>query len=53
MLELNREISSAVLPIQKEQIQSRIDYTDDKISSLVYELYRLTVEEIALIENAR
>lgn len=51
MLELKREISSAVLPNQKEQLQARIDYTDDKINELVYRLYGLTAEEIALIEN--
>jgi len=53
MLELKREISSAVLPNQKEQLQARIEYTDEKINHLVYQLYGLSTEEIALIENTR
>ena len=33
-----------------QQIQDKIDYCEDKINKLVYELYGLTEEEIKIIE---
>jgi len=51
--EWRKTLASAVLPNQKEQLQARIEHTDDKINHLVYQLYGLTTEEIALIENTR
>jgi predicted type IV restriction endonuclease len=34
-----------------QQLQQRIQYTDDKINKLVYELYELTEEEIKMVEG--
>jgi hypothetical protein len=53
MLQLNREISSAVLPEKKEQLKARLDYTDKRINALVYQLYGLSPEEITIVENFR
>ena len=36
---------------KKEQIKSKIEYNEDKINALVYQLYNLTEEEIKLIER--
>jgi len=51
MLQLNKDLQTATLPEQKEQIQQRIQYTDKKIDQLVYELYGLTEEEIKVVEG--
>jgi hypothetical protein len=51
MLQLNKDLQSATLPEQKEQLKARIDYTDKKIDKLVYELYGLTEEEIKIVEG--
>jgi type I restriction-modification system DNA methylase subunit len=51
MLNLNDELKNSSLETQKEQIQNRISYCEDKINSIVYELYGLTEEEIKIIEN--
>jgi len=40
------------LSTKLEQIQSRIDYYEDKINKLVYQLYELTEEEIEIVENS-
>jgi len=53
MLQLNREMSSAVIPEIKEQIKARLNYTDQKINAMVYQLYGLKPEEIAMVENFR
>ena len=49
-LTLNKEIKIATLDTKKEQIKQKIEYNEDKINSLVYQLYDLTKEEIALVE---
>lgn len=51
MLQLNKELQEAVLPGDKEMLQRRISYTDSSIDRLVYELYDLSEEEIALINS--
>jgi hypothetical protein len=53
MLQLNKELQSATLPDNKEQIKARIGHTDDKINRMVYRLYGLTEEEIQIVENFR
>lgn len=52
ILELRIEETSSKLNTKKEQILQRIDYNIDKINRLVYQLYELTDEEIAKIENS-
>lgn len=49
-LTLNEEIKTATLDTKKEQIKQKIEYNEDKINSMVYQLYDLTKEEIALVE---
>jgi hypothetical protein len=51
LLQLNRDLQTATLPNQKEQIQGRISYCEDRINAMVYELYGLTGEEIGIIEK--
>jgi len=51
LLQLYQDIQAATLPSQKERIQSRIDYSEDRINAIVYELYGLTDTEIAIIEG--
>ena len=49
--ERNKDLQSATLPEQKEQLQARISYTDKKIDQIVYQLYELTEEEIKIVEG--
>ncbi len=47
---LNEELQHQKLPEKIDQLKNRIQYTDQQINKLVYELYGLTEEEIMLIE---
>jgi len=49
-LTLNEEIKIVTLDTKKDQIKQKMEYNEDKINSLVYQLYDLTKEEIALVE---
>lgn len=51
LLQLNKDKQNATLPSQKEMIESRIEYAENKINQIVYELYNLTDDEIKIIEN--
>ncbi len=51
MLELHKKLDAAKLGSEKEMIQRRINATDTEIDRLVYELYGLTDEEIAIVEG--
>ena len=46
------EVRKKIASLVEEQLQNRIDYCEQRINEIVYELYGLTKEEIALIENA-
>ena len=48
---LHQQKQTTTLPEKLEQLHHRIAYTDDKISMLVYELYGLSEEEIAIVEG--
>ncbi len=48
---LNKEKQQTTLPEKLEQLQQRINYTDEKINKLVYQLYGLNEEEIKIVEN--
>ncbi|MBI3242160.1 MAG: hypothetical protein HYZ49_07695 [Chloroflexi bacterium] len=52
MLELHKRLGAAKPPVDRELYQWQIDATDKQIDALVYELYRLTDEEIAIVEGA-
>ncbi|HUQ96973.1 MAG TPA: TaqI-like C-terminal specificity domain-containing protein [Chitinophagaceae bacterium] len=51
MLSLNKEKQQTTLPEKLEALQHRIQHTDVKLNKLVYQLYNLTPEENALVEN--
>ena len=51
LLQLKKDLTIATLETKKEQIKSKIEYNEDKINSLVYQLYDLTKDEIELIES--
>jgi len=52
MLELHKKLAAASIPADKELYQRQIEATDRQIDALVYELYGLTEEEIAIVESA-
>ena len=51
LLQLNKDLQTANLETKKQQIKQKIEYNEDKINYLVYQLYNLTDEEIKIIEN--
>ncbi|MFT4061592.1 MAG: hypothetical protein QM642_04460, partial [Edaphocola sp.] len=51
LLHLNADLKTETLPNRMEQLKNRIDYCEDKINQIVYELYGLTEEEIRLVEQ--
>jgi hypothetical protein len=51
MLSLKKQLAMANSESQKEIIQRQVDATDAEIDRLVYELYGLTNEEIAIVEE--
>lgn len=53
MLDLQRRKATAKDSAEQERLQRLIDSTDAQIDALVYELYGLTAEEIAMVEAAR
>jgi cell division protein FtsL len=52
MLSLNKQLAAANTGHEKTSLQRQIDATDRQIDQLVYELYGLTDEEIAIVETA-
>ena len=49
-----RQLPQARTPHEQTALERRIEATDRQIDALVYELYALTEEEIAIVEgNAR
>ena len=50
MLTLHKQLGAAKSASQKGIIQRQIDATDGEIDRLVYDLYDLTTEEIAVVE---
>jgi hypothetical protein len=51
MLDLHKQLAAAKIPDEKTRIQRQIDATDKQIDNLVYDLYGLTDEEIAIVES--
>ena len=51
MLDLHKKLAAAKVPDEKTRIQRQINAADKQIDSLVYKLYNLTPEEIAIIEG--
>ena len=51
ILNLIKDQQTETLPERKEQLQTRIEYSEGKIDEIVYGLYGLTEEEIKIVEN--
>jgi hypothetical protein len=51
MLELNKKLQDATLEHEKTLLLRQDEAADGAIDALVYELYGLTVEEIAIVEG--
>lgn len=51
MFSLNEQLASAHTDHEKTTLQRQIDATDRQIDKLVYELYELTPEEIAIVRK--
>ena len=51
MLALYEQLAAAKSVVQKAILQRQIDATDAEIDRLVYDLYGLTAEEIAVVEG--
>jgi hypothetical protein len=51
MLALHKHLTTAKTDHEKTAIQRQIPATDREIDNLVYELYGLTEEEIAIVES--
>jgi hypothetical protein len=51
MLELNKKLQDARLEQEKTALSRQIEVTDAAIDKMVYELYGLTEEEIAIVEG--
>jgi hypothetical protein len=51
MLDLHKKLAAATIPADQRLYQRQIEATDRQIDALVYELYELTEEEIAIMEG--
>ena len=51
LISLNEQILTANLESQRTQLQRAIDHAGRRIDELVYELYGLTEEEVAIVEG--
>ena len=51
IITLHKQLAAAKTAHEQTLIQRQIDATDKQIDKLVYELYRLTPEEIAIVEG--
>ncbi|MCP1391409.1 MAG: hypothetical protein J5I35_01450 [Methanothrix harundinacea] len=52
MLDLNKRLSESKTCSEKTLLRRQIEAADRQIDRLVYELYGLTEEEIAIVEDA-
>ena len=52
MLALHKQLASAKSQAQRGAIQRQIEATDREIDRLVYDLYGLTKDEIAIVEGS-
>jgi hypothetical protein len=52
MLDLNKKLQDAKLEHEKTLLSRQAEAADGAIDALVYELYGLTEEEIAIVEGS-
>ncbi len=53
MLDLNKKKAAEKHPNILDQLETQITATDRQIDRLVYQLYALTPEEIAIVEGGK
>lgn len=51
LLKLNEEKAEVKLQTKIDQLEGKIDYCEDRINEIVYQLYGLTAEEIKIVEG--
>jgi type I restriction-modification system DNA methylase subunit len=51
LLKLNEEKAETKLQTKTSQLESKIDYCENRINEIVYQLYGLTEEEIKIVEG--
>jgi hypothetical protein len=51
ILKLNNELQEQKLETARTQLVSRINYCEERINRVVYQLYELTEEEIKIVEG--
>ena len=51
MLKLQKDMPKAKTPHEQESLKRTIAATDDQIDALVYELYGLTEDDVAVVEG--
>jgi hypothetical protein len=49
----NKKLAKAKVPDEKTKLQRQISTTNRQIDRLVYQLYGLTAEEIAIVEGRK
>jgi len=52
LINLHLEKSATKIPDRSSQLQGKIDFCEDRINQLVYQLYGLTEEEIRIVEDS-
>ncbi len=52
MLSLNKQLAAVKTPHEQASLRGQFDATDAQIDAIVYQLYGLSEEEIALVEAA-
>ncbi|MBS1765654.1 MAG: N-6 DNA methylase [Bacteroidetes bacterium] len=53
LLKLNQEITEVKLATQVSQLQGKIEFCEDRINQIVYQLYELTADEIKIVETGK
>jgi predicted nucleic acid-binding Zn-ribbon protein len=51
MLALHRQLAAAKTPDERTRLERQIAATDQRIDTLVYELYGLSEEEVRIVER--
>lgn len=51
LLQLNQQKADVKLASQASQLQGKIDFCEDRINQIIYQLYELTDEEIKIVEG--
>jgi type I restriction-modification system DNA methylase subunit len=53
LLNLNEQLPKTTLATEREQLQSHIAHSEERLNALVYALYGLTADEIAIVEAGK